>query len=130
MPQRIILALALIAGGYFLAATVPAEAGPPGYHGCTPEDAWMYWYATHSPWHAPYYHTAFGKPVSLVVPPIANLQTHYNWGVSGTTMTPIYHQYARPYPAGFGAPEGAFRPTPFWPSSTDQFGVYYIRAPW
>ncbi len=85
-------------------------------------------------WHASYTHTGWGAPVALVVPPTARMQTRTGWGVSQSRMTPIYHQFERPYPAamstttpGMCAP---LYPTPRWPSHTDQFGVYYVRGPW
>ncbi|NLF67652.1 MAG: hypothetical protein GX575_01215 [Candidatus Anammoximicrobium sp.] len=87
-------------------------------------------------WHAGYYHTAWGAPVALVVPPTARMQTRMGWGVSQTAVTPIYQQFERPYPGGMTAQgETApgtlpLRPTPRWPSHTDQFGVYYVRGPW
>jgi hypothetical protein len=87
-------------------------------------------------WHAGYSHTAWGAPVALVVPPAARMQTRTGWGVSQTTVSPIYHQFERPYPGGMMAEGGAMpgtlpvRPTPRWPSHTDQFGVYYVRGPW
>jgi hypothetical protein len=94
------------------------------------------WAATQS-WHAGYYHTGWGAPVALVVPPTARMQTRMGWGVSQTTVTPIYHQFERPYPSAVTADGSAMpgmclplRPTPRWPSHTDQFGVYYVRAPW
>lgn len=87
-------------------------------------------------WHAGYYHTAWGASVALVVPPTARMHTRMGWGVSQTRMSPIYHQFERPYPGGMTADGGAMpgvtplRPTPRWPSHTDQFGVYYVRGPW
>jgi len=87
-------------------------------------------------WHAGYYDTQYGAPLALVVPPTVRTQTRFGWGVNQTTMLPIYHQYDRPYPGAVGGGEGAYsattalRPTPRWPSHTDQFGVYYIRGPW
>jgi hypothetical protein len=85
-------------------------------------------------WHAGYYHTGWGVPVALMVPPTARMQTRWGWGVAQSTMTPIYHQFERPYP---GCVTGVERqpgepvlPTPRWPSHTDQFGVYYVRGPW
>lgn len=131
MAKRILIALALIAGGWLLAdGNSQAFAGPPGYCGYSGADAWMYWYAHRQPWHGQYRHTAFGQPVALVVPPIANLQTQYHWGVPSSTVMPIYHQFGRSYPQGADGYGGQFQPTPFWPSHTDQFGVYYVRAPW
>jgi hypothetical protein len=86
-------------------------------------------------WHAGYYHTAWGRPVALMVPPTARTQTRWSWGVAQSTMTPLYHQFERPYPSGglggFVQPaDMPLLPTPRWPSHTDQFGVYYVRGPW
>lgn len=94
------------------------------------------WAMTQS-WHAGYYHTGWGAPVALVVPPTARMQTRMGWGVSQSTVTPIYHQFERPYPSAVTADGTAvpgmclpLQPTPRWPSHTDQFGVYYVRGPW
>lgn len=85
--------------------------------------------ASQTSWHGAYYQQQWGVPLAMVVPPTANAQSAYSWGVSRTTMTPIYHQYQRPFPGEFeGA--GPLYPTPIWPSHTDQFGRYYIRGPW
>ena len=127
--KRMLLLVALALGGCLIGSD-SAFAGPPGYCGYSPADNWMYYYAHQYPWHGQYRHTAFGQPVALVVPPTANLQTHYQWGVPSSTVTPIHHQFGRSYPGSEGGAVGAFRPTPYWPSSTDQFGVYYVRAPW
>ena len=81
-------------------------------------------------WHANYFHTATGMPVALVVPPTATMQTKWGWGVSQGTMTPIYHQFQRPYWGGGDGGSGELMGTPAWPSHTDQFGVFYIRGPW
>jgi hypothetical protein len=89
--------------------------------------------AAREPWHGPYYRYGWERPVALVVPPTAERQTDYGWGVGGTRVTRINHQFQRPYPGDFpfGAmyPNG-FLPTPPWPSDTRQFGVYYVRGPW
>jgi hypothetical protein len=83
-----------------------------------------------TPWHGDYYESAWGAPVALVVPPTAEYQTNYHWGVGGYRVTPIYHQFQRGYP-GPGPSNGTrFLPTPAWPSDTNQFGVYYVRGPW
>ena len=83
-----------------------------------------------APWHGNYYEPAWGTPVALVVPPTAEFQTNYHWGVGGYRVTPIYHQFQRGYP-GPGQSNGTrFLPTPPWPSDTNQFGVYYVRGPW
>jgi hypothetical protein len=82
------------------------------------------------PWHGGYYHTDFGMPVALVVPPTAEVQTHWGWGVGNFRISTIQHQYNRNWPgAGYYHP-AQLRPTPYWPSHTDQFGVYYVRGPW
>lgn len=80
-------------------------------------------------WAGGYYHTMWGQPVALVVPPTAALQTHWNWGVAQTSVTPIWRQFSRAYPGAYSGGRGLL-PTPRWPSSTDQFGVYYVRGPW
>ena len=81
------------------------------------------------PWHGQYYDVAWGVPVAVVVPPTAESQAHLGWGVGATRVTPINHQFGRSYPGPNGT-GGPFYPTPRWPSSTDQFGDYYIRGPW
>ncbi len=87
-------------------------------------------------WHAGYYNTQYGAPVALVVPPTARMSTRWGWGVSQSTMSPIYPQFKRSYPgpvmvdAATGQGPSPLQPTPRWPSHTDQFGVYYVRGPW
>ena len=128
--KRVIYTLAVVVV-LCIAGNQTAQAGPPGYWGESYADGWMYQHATDRAWHAPYAHTAFGRPVALVVPPTANLQTHYSWGVTGAHMSPTYHQFGRNYPGpGMGGRAAGIRPTPYYPGSTDQFGVYYVRAPW
>jgi hypothetical protein len=83
------------------------------------------WY----PWHGRHYHTAWGTPVALVVPPTASLETNWGWGVTNSRVSRINHQYTRPYPGAFGGGDG-FLPTPPWPGDTRHFGVYYVRGPW
>ncbi|HZZ28335.1 MAG TPA: hypothetical protein VFE46_10075 [Pirellulales bacterium] len=83
------------------------------------------------PWHNGYYDPYWGEPIALVVPPNAEFQANYGWGVGGTRVSPIYHQFGRPFPGWYGnVPTGRFLPTPNWPSDTQQFGVYYVRGPW
>ena len=82
------------------------------------------------PWNGNYYESAWGMPVALVVPPTAEYQSHYGWGVGGYRVTPIYHQFQRGYPGPGYYDRTRFSPTPAWPSDTDQFGVYYVRGPW
>lgn len=85
--------------------------------------------AAGSGWAGGYYHVMWGEPVALVVPPTAAYQTHWSWGVAQTSITPIWPQFGRAYP-GPVVPSRGYLPTPPWPSSTDQFGVYYVRGPW
>ena len=82
------------------------------------------------PWHAGYYDAAWGMPVALVVPPTADYQTNWGWGVGNTRVTPIFPQFGRNYPGpGYYQP-GTLWPKPPWPSDTLQFGTYYVRGPW
>ena len=80
-------------------------------------------------WNRNYAHTEYGAPVALVVPPTAQLQTNWGWGVASSRISRIDHQFQRNYP-GNGQFGGPYRPTPLWPSDTTQFGVYPVRGPW
>ena len=92
---------------------------------------WNLYHANQSPWHGGYYNAAWGRPLSLVVPPTADNQVKWGWGVGATTMTPIYHQFGRGNPTTYPQESWRrFRPKPYWPTHTDQFGVYYVRGPW
>lgn len=106
----------------------------PGYNHA---DRKARYYAAQRPWHGAYSYTQWGSPVALVVPPTAAMHTSLSWGVAQSEMTPIYHQYRRDYPGvggaggrGYGPYPYGYLPTPYWPSHTDQFGVYPIRGPW
>jgi hypothetical protein len=81
-------------------------------------------------WHGGYYEPEWGMPLALVVPPNAEMQAHYGWGVGATRTTPIFYQYQPGYPNPGYYNRAWFQPVPPWPSSTDQLGVYYIRGPW
>ena len=84
-------------------------------------------------WHSAWYDPAEGRPIALVVPPTAEFQTQYGWGVPSSRVAPIYHQFRRPYPgpgAVGGGGGGGFMPTPNQPSDTVQFGVNAVRGPW
>ena len=87
------------------------------------------WRASMRPWHGRYYNVQYGQPLALVVPPTAELQTDYGWGVPASRMTRIDHQFQRPWPNGYWTPYG-FLAAPQWPNDTRQFGTYYIRGPW
>ena len=80
-------------------------------------------------WNHNYAHTAYGQPVALVVPPTANMQTNWGWGVGSSRVSRIDHQFHRNFP-GAGQFGGPMRSTPLWPSDTTQFGVYPVRGPW
>lgn len=81
-------------------------------------------------WHGWYYEPAWGMPVALVVPPTAESQVKWSWGVGGTEVVPIWPQFSRDYPAPSQYDPRLFRATPAWPTHTDQFGVYPVRGPW
>ena len=86
-----------------------------------------YWHNANHSWHGSQQHVQYGRPLALIVPPTANLQTNYAWGVARTTMTPIHFQFGRPVAHRH---PGNTVPTPRWPSSTRDMGVYYSRGPW
>lgn len=108
-----------------IAASDRADAFWPNFHANQDAERQANW----MPWHGGYYHPAWGQPLALVVPPTANTRTSLSWGVAQTEVNSIYHQYHRRYP-GYGGDFSQFRGRPYWPSHTDQFGVYYIRGPW
>jgi hypothetical protein len=91
-------------------------------------DYWARNQAAQRPWHGGYYWMKTGQPTALVVPPTVTMQSNYSWGVSQNTMTPVYHQFGGNPPNGAGG--GVFRATPYWPTHTDQIGVYPVRGPW
>jgi len=112
-------------------ATRAAQAGYPfhWYH-ATRADVIARYYAAQRPWHGPYAYTPWGVPVALVVPPNSKMHTSLAWGVSQSEMVPIYHQFHRDYP-GMAIGGGAeIYTTPYWPSHTDQLGVFPVRGPW
>lgn len=110
--------------------TPSAQAIWPGSHHANRADRLARYYASQRPWHGPYAYTQWGTPVALVVPPTAKMHTAWSWGVSMGEMTPIYHQFHRDYPGGMYGPIEPPLPTPYWPSHTDQLGVYPVRGPW
>jgi hypothetical protein len=91
-------------------------------------DYWAKRQADSRPWHGNYYYLKTGQPTALIVPPTVTMQSNYSWGVSQNTMMPVYHQFGPTAPSGAGG--GLFHATPYWPSHTDQFGVYPVRGPW
>ena len=92
---------------------------------------WGQAHAAATPWHGQHYHTSYGRPVAMIVPPTVQSYTHHGWGVTGTEVRPMHQQFRANH--GFDlqtmdAP-GLYG-TPPWPQNTDQFGVYYVRGPW
>ena len=82
-------------------------------------------------WHGGYKNWQFGTPTALVVPPTAGYASSYAWGVGQTRSTPIHHQFGRGLGASLGGYDGSgFQTTPHMPTSTDEFGLYPVRAPW
>lgn len=82
-------------------------------------------------WHGGYKNSQWGTPTALVVPPTAGYQSSYAWGVGQTRSTPLHHQFGRGTGASVGGGNGSyFQTTPYIPTSTDEFGVYGVRAPW
>jgi hypothetical protein len=122
----------LAAGLLIVAWQTPALAIHPHHgHHARHADIMARYYAAQRPWHGPYAYTPYGTPISLVVPPNSKMHTSYAWGVSQSEMIPIYHQFHRDFPGPRAFPGGAqILPTPYWPSHTDQFGVYPVRGPW
>ena len=86
--------------------------------------------AGYASWNGGYNETSYGMPLALVVPPTAEYQTHWGWGVGNTRVTPNVPQFGRNWPGPTAYDPRGFLPTPPWPSDTDQFGVYYVRGPW
>ena len=109
-----------------VAGSDPVSAGDP--YAVT--QVWAHNFAMDRPWHGGYYQQNYGQPLAVVVPPTAHMRTNFSWGVSQNHMYPIHHQFGRSAPGLGAGAAGAFRPTPPWPSHTDQFGYYYIRGPW
>lgn len=80
-------------------------------------------------WHEGYNYWRWNRPTALVVPPTAAFSSQYSWGVGQTKSLPIYHQFGRTNP-GSGGGAGQYSSSPYWPSSTQQLGVYPVRASW
>lgn len=114
--------LVLLAVAAVAALAQQAHAEPPGNRQARR-------FAQYRTWHGNYAHWQYQQPLALVVPPTAQTSTSLAWGVAQSEVRPIYHQYSRNYPGAVGGGQ-QFRSTPYWPSHTDQFGVYYVRGPW
>lgn len=129
MTQRILgLALLLAAAGLTSTAQAQRPMERVLKHDMQNKgDVWAQRHAAYRPWHGNYYYQPYGQPTALVVPPNSVMHQTYSWGVSRNYSLPIYHQFGY---QGMPSPGGAFYATPVWPSSTQQFGVYPVRAPW
>ena len=103
---------------------------PHHWHHATRTDNLGRYYASQRPWHGPWAYTPYGMPTALVVPPNSKMHTSYSWGVAQTEMIPIYHQFHRDYPGPGGPAVAEIYGTPYWPSHTDQLGVFPVRGPW
>ena len=125
MITRSFLLVAMLAATCLL-QTEKADAGDP--YGMT--QVWAHNFAMDRPWHGDYYAQGYGQPLALVVPPTAHMRQTLSWGVSQNRSYPIYHQFGRSANSPGVGPGGSYRPTPPWPSHTDQFGMYYVRGPW
>jgi len=109
-----------------LAVSALAMLGAPAMAGAPIFDARANFIGPTRFWHRSYFDPAWGVPYAQVVPRRAHTQTRYSYGVTGTSIEPIYNEYQRPA----GPIDGeVFVPTPAWPSDTDQFGGYYVRTP-
>jgi len=87
-------------------------------------------YPSNNQWHAGYKHNLYNVPLALVVPPNAQWQTNYGWGVASTHVGPIWSQYGGPM-MGYEWEGGEqYNQTPYYPWDTRQFGVYSVRGPW
>lgn len=91
---------------------------------------WNYQEASTRPWHGDYSYWRWQEPTVLVVPPTSAYHSTYAWGVGQVRSTPLHHQFGREGAGMIGGGEGMFSNTPYWPSSTEQFGIYPVRAPW
>jgi hypothetical protein len=127
MIRKLLIGLVVFTASQSLPATQEtASAGD--IYGMT--HVWNLNYAQNRPWHGNYYYQPYGQPTALVVPPTVSMRQTYSWGVSQNLMYPVHHQFGRNASSPGAAGPGQFRPTPNWPSHTDQFGVYYVRGPW
>lgn len=97
----------------------------------TRQHAWNMNQMESYPWHGSYAYWRYNGPTAVVVPPTASFQSVYQWGVGNTQSVPIHHQFQHlHYGGGAAVGGGGGAWTPYWPSSTQQFGLYPVRAPW
>ena len=125
MMRQLLLLVACVATVQFATQDTARASDPLGK-----AQVWSHNFAMDRPWHGGYYQQNWGQPVAVVVPPTAHMQQSYSWGVGQNLTYPIHHQFGRSARSSGAAARGTFRPTPHWPSHTDQFGYYYMRSPW
>ena len=111
-----------------LALTPSLQAGHPHAIHISNYNRGANWYNANRSWHGPHHHHTWRQPLAVIVPPTAHFQTHYSWGVGRTRMTPLHHQFARPYVDPVTGTNTSAAPR--WPSDTSQQGIYYVRGPW
>ena len=81
-------------------------------------------------WSGDYYDPAWGMPAALVIPPTAQRQTKYHWGVGGTRVVATGAQFEAQSPGPESVyQQGHYLPAPPQPSDTDQHGIHYVRGP-
>lgn len=110
--------------------SLAGSMGPGVADAGNPFNPWSVQHANQRPWHGGYYYLPYGQPTAMVVPPNSYMRQTYAWGVSQNLMYPQTHQFGRSATSPGASPNGSFRATPHWPSHTDQFGLYHVRAPW
>ena len=86
--------------------------------------------ANATPWNGAYRHQAYSTPLAVIVPPTATTYRSLGWGVSKNVVSPLYHQFQLGAPRARKAGYGPYKSLPMYPSSSDQYGAYYIRGPW
>jgi hypothetical protein len=113
-------------GGLLLAGSLIPEGCEAG----NPFNVWSAQHGNNQAWHGNHYYLPYGQPTAVVVPPNTYMRQTYSWGVSQNLMYPQTSRFGRNATSPGALPPGSFQPTPQWPSHTDQFGLYYVRAPW
>ena len=125
MKRYILFVLAVVAMATSVSVPSAQATDPYAY-----TQRWSNRVAAQRPWHGNYYYLPYGQPTALVVPPTAHMRQTLSWGVSQNLMYPLNHQFGRNASSPGGLAPGSFQAAPYWPSHTDQFGVYYVRGPW
>ena len=109
--MRRLLLLAAAMAACALGSATPAQAQYPGS------------------WHGAYSYTPYGAPTALVVPPNARRHSDYNAGDPSVYSSRINGRFRRAPSTYQGGYQTGGLGTPYWPTDTNQFGVYYVREP-